>query len=92
MIGPPVYIFTAGEPGCFGLTLLRDGSNLPSPEGRRGWTLFLQVTMADDDLLPFTENFRSARTQLCLRSFYLARNTATILPFPIAHRSSASSG
>jgi hypothetical protein len=89
MIGPPVYIFTAGEPGCFGLTLFRDGSNLPPPEGRRGWTLFLEATMADGDLLPFTENVRSARTQLSLRGFHLVRETATILPFPIAHRSSA---
>jgi hypothetical protein len=47
MIGPPVYIFTAAsDPGCFGLTLLRDGSNLPPPEGRRPWALFLQATLS----------------------------------------------
>jgi hypothetical protein len=82
MIVPPVYVFTAGEPGCFGLTLLRDGRNLPPPEGGRRWSLFLQVTMAYDDLLPFTEHIRTARAQLSLRSFYLTRNSTTILPFP----------
>ena len=88
MVGPPVYVFTAGEPGHFGLTLLRDGSNLPPTEARR-WTLFLQITTADDDLLPFTEHVRTARTQLSLHSFYLARNSATILPFPKTLRHSA---
>ena len=88
MIGPPVCVFIAGEPGCFGLTLLRDGSNLPPTEARR-WTLFLQVTMADDDLLPFTEHVRTARTQLSLHNFYLTRKTATILPFPKGLRHSA---
>jgi hypothetical protein len=88
LIAPPVYVFTAGEPGHFGLTLLRDGGNLPPGEARR-WTLFLQVTMADDDLFPFTEHINTARTQLSLHSFYLTQNSATILPFPKAHRSSA---
>jgi hypothetical protein len=89
MVGPPVYVFTAGDPGHFGLTLLRDGRNLPPPEGARRWTLFLQVPMAEDDPLPFTEHIRTARTQLSLRRFYLARNSATILPFPKTQRSSA---
>jgi hypothetical protein len=89
MIEPPVYVFTAGDPGCFGLTFRRDGTNLPPPEGARGWTLFVEVTMADDDLLPFTEDVSSARTQLSLRGYYVARQSAIILPFPKAHRSSA---
>jgi len=45
--------------------------------------------MADDDLLPFTKHIMSARTQLSLHSFYLAGNSAIILPFPKAHRYSA---
>lgn len=85
---PPVYVFTAGE-GHFGLTLVRDGSNLPPPEGGHRWVLFLQVTMAPDDLAPFTEDVSAAREQLPLRGFYVARSSATILPFPKAHRSSA---
>ena len=90
MIGQPVYVFTVGEAGRYGLTLLRDGSNLPPPEGvRNRWTLFQETTMADDDLLPFAENVRVARAQLTLRSFYLSRVSATILPFPKAHLSSA---
>ena len=88
MIGPPVYIFTAGEAGCFGITLLRNGSNLPPPESHRPWALLLQTTVADDDLLAFTQEIRSARMQLSLNGFYVTRNSATILQFPRAHRSS----
>jgi hypothetical protein len=89
MIGPSVYVFTASEPGCFGLSLHPDGSDLPSPEGRRGWTLLVKVTVADDDLLPFTEDVTVARTHLSLCGYYVSRQSATILPFPKAHRSSA---
>ena len=86
MIGPPVYIFTAAsEPGCFGLTLLRNGSNLPPPEGGRPWALFLQATLSDDHLLPFTQEIRSGRRELSVHGFYVARNSATILPFRKAH-------
>jgi len=91
MIGPPVYVFTGGEVGQYGLTLLRDASNLPPPDpppedARARWTLFQEITLADDALLPFVENVRVARAQLTLRSFYLSRVSATILPFPKVHR------
>jgi hypothetical protein len=92
MMGPPVYVFTAGEAGHYGLTLLQDGSNLPPLEGvRQRWSLFVQVTMASHDLLPFTEDIKAARAQLTLRGFYLARVSvsATVVPFPKTHRSSA---
>jgi hypothetical protein len=90
MMGPPVYVFTAGGAGHYGLTLLRDGSNLPPPEGtRQRWSLFVQVTMAEHDLLPFTEDIKAARAQLTLGGFYLARVSATILQFPQTNRSSA---
>ena len=29
IIGPPVYVFESGEVGHYGLSLFRDGSNLP---------------------------------------------------------------
>jgi hypothetical protein len=90
MIGPPVYVFTAGEVGQYGLTLLRDASNLPPPEDARArWTLFQEITLADDDLFPFAENVRVARAQLTLRTFYLSRVSANILPFPKTLRHSA---
>jgi hypothetical protein len=89
MTGPPVYVFTAGEAGHYGRSLLRDGSNLPRQDAPQRWRLFQQITLADDDLLPFASDIHAARTHLMLRSYHLAHVSATILQFPKTHRSSA---
>jgi hypothetical protein len=69
MVEPPVYVFTAGDSGHFGLTFLRDGRNLPPPRDGRRWSLFQQITMADGNLRQFTEDTGAARTQLTMRGF-----------------------
>jgi hypothetical protein len=89
MIGPPVYVFESGEVGHYGLSLLKDGGNLPvSVDGRRRWTFLQQVTMEDHDLLPFVEDIAIARSHLTICGSYRTR-PATVLDFPSTNRSSA---
>jgi hypothetical protein len=89
IIGPPVYVFESGEVGHYGLSLFRDGSNLPvSVDGLRRWTFLQQVTMENSDLLPYVEDTAIARSHLTICGSYCTR-PATALVFPAAHRSSA---
>ena len=89
IIGPPVYVFESGEVGHYGLSLFRDGSNLPvSVDGLHCWTFLQQVTMEDSDLLPYVEDTAIARSHLTICGSYRTR-PAIVLVFPTAHRSSA---
>jgi hypothetical protein len=88
IIGPPVYVFESGEVGHYGLSLFRDGSNLPvSMDGPRRWTFLQQVTMEDGDLLPYVEDTAIARSHLTICGSYRT-SPATIPSLPAAHRSS----
>jgi hypothetical protein len=87
IIGPPVYVFKSGEGGHYGLSLFRDGSNLPaSVDGLRRWTFLQQVTMEDSDLLPYVEDTAIARSHLTICGSYRTR-PATVLGFPTAQPS-----
>ena len=89
IIGPPVYVFESGEVGHYGLSLFRDGSNLPvSVDGLHRWTFLQQVTMEDSDLLPYVEDTAIARSHLTICGSYRTR-PATVLDFPSTNRSSA---
>ena len=85
----PVFVFDNGCPDCVGLSLQKDGSNLPQTcDGRHEWRPTKRVAMSFNALRGLTIDNELALVNLCTRGYHIGRTSAVVLNFPHPARSS----
>jgi hypothetical protein len=86
---PDVYVFICSDPAVRGLSLDRDGKNLPKLESGSVWMPIVATTLALEHLRRHALDPDLAVLNLRTKGYHVARITAEILEFPHAHRQSA---
>ena len=84
-----VYVFICSHPAVRGLSLERDGKNLPKLEGGSVWTPIAATTFAFENLKRHVLDPDLAILNLRTKGYHVARIAAEILELPHAHRRSA---
>jgi hypothetical protein len=77
-----IYVFVSADRRTFGLTLDRDGANLPSAELAGGWKPYDMVPMCMGYLGRYADEPEIAHANLIARGYHLARTIGNIVPFP----------
>jgi hypothetical protein len=83
---PEFYIFGSDDPEMRGLSLERDGHNLPRLAGNSSWTPLAVAALTLENLQRHTLDPGLALLNLKTKGFHFARVRARMLPFPQAHR------
>ena len=86
---PNIYVFLSADRGTVGLTVVADGSNLPSTDSATGWMHYDVIPMTMNYLSRYTDEPDLAHAGLNTRGFHLSRTSGNIILFPNAHRSSS---
>jgi len=83
------FVFITADPQVRGLSLLRNGDNLPSLMDNGSWSPFVMASLTLDNLKRHALDPELALLNLKTKGFHIARVTAKVLQFPQPNRHSA---
>ena len=86
-----VYVFISDNRELYGLSVVSNGSNMPTEMGVAIWEKREEIPLTNAAVAKYAKDQdpQSAITNLIMRGYHITRISAEVIPFPTPHRSSS---
>ena len=87
-----VYVFISDNHEPYGLSVVSNGSNMPTGTGVANWEKREEIPLTAAAVAKYAKDHdpQDAITNLIMRGYHITRVSAEVIPFPMPHRSSSS--